>query len=589
MNTTKAHRHVKFQATNRRRGAILFFTAFLMIFFIMLVAFTIDVGYMFVVRSEAKRATDAAALAGASELINGVGSARVEAFEFLNRNTIGSKNCAGDDDWMNQLQSTGVHYIDTKDKISIETGHWDYDADSPSVGENDNRFSASTKLPAAVRVKAVQTGIPSLFGSLILESGCFSVEAESVAGYQPRDIVIVLDFSGSMNDDSELKRITSTDDPDRGPVENNLMEIWEDLGTPNYGKLTFEPQYVTMTKHDHGAPEVSVTLKGDRVSINSRQDVDEVKVTYNTGARETFRSNHHTRIGRAGDFPPIAHAANAFIRTVQVKSGGRTQTFSFTEGEIANLLGLNIPYPYPGGRSWNDYIKYVQTSSSVRNAGYKNKFGGMTLVNYWLEKYPSSTQVPDLWKVRAQPIQAVKDAVDVFIDYIGDVDSSDRVGLVVYNSRDQHATLEHSLSKDFDVVTDTVHHRQAGHYNSMTNIGAGIQVARKQLDENGRSGAFKMIVLMTDGQANTSSQSGLNGPQYALSEARKAADSGYPIMTISLGNGADKNLMQKIADTTEEGVHFNVPGMGSGVTDYESGLLDTFRKIADDHPLLLVK
>ena len=176
----------------------------------------------------------------------------------------------------------------------------------------------------------------------------------------------------------------------------------------------------------------------------------------------------------------------------------------------------------------------------------------------------------------------------MFMEYIQEIDSDDQVGLVVYNSPTQHATLEHGLTDDYDTVVDTAKHRQAAHYTSMTNIGAGINVAREELNANARPGAFKMIVLMTDGQANTSSEAGLSGSQYALSEAKKAAAEGYPIVTISLGNSADTSLMQQIADETN-GVHFNIPGLGSGVTDYEEGLLETFRDIADDRPLLLVK
>ena len=81
-------------------------------------------------------------------------------------------------------------------------------------------------------------------------------------------------------------------------------------------------------------------------------------------------------------------------------------------------FGLDaVAYPYPSG-SWDNYITYVKTSSSVRGAGYKKQYGYMTLINYWLENQAAHSQTPDLWKVGAQPIQAVKDSTDVFMDYI---------------------------------------------------------------------------------------------------------------------------------------------------------------------------
>ncbi|HID77860.1 MAG TPA: VWA domain-containing protein, partial [Planctomycetaceae bacterium] len=150
-----------------------------------------------------------------------------------------------------------------------------------------------------------------------------------------------------------------------------------------------------------------------------------------------------------------------------------------------------------------------------------------------------------------------------------------------------NALVELSLTQDFAVVIpDIVTHRQAGHYDRFTNIGAGIHEAWVELDAHGRPGAKKMIVLMTDGKANRPGGTS-SGKSYALQQADLAAQRNYPIVTISLGNAADTALMQQIADITS-GVHFNVPG-GASVTDYKDELLAVFRQIADDRPLALVR
>ncbi|MGD9127517.1 MAG: vWA domain-containing protein, partial [Planctomycetia bacterium] len=458
------------------------------------------------------------------------------------------------------------------------------------------RFEVSDQLPSAIRVEAVQNGIPSLFGTIVSSTGDFTVTSESIAGYQPRDSVVVLDLSGSMNDDSELKRITSEDDPDREPVETNLEEIWEeDLESPTYGNLVFQPEYLTVVGQPPSVPQepqISVTFRGDDVYVESSKDLSNVVMEFTDGSRQKIEG----LTSPTGAFRGTGYNYNKQIRKIWVKSGsnasgegpGYGERFEDTNQAVKEAFGLNtVAYPYPSG-SWDDYINYCRNKSSVKNAGYRKKYGGMTLVNYWLENKASHTQTPDLWKVRAQPIQAVKDATDVFMEYIQEVDAEDRAGLVVYNSPSSHATLEHELTTEFEDVADTVQHRQAGHYHSMTNIGAGISVAREELNNHARTGAFKMIVLMTDGQANTSTEYGVSGRQYALNQAYQAAANGYPIVTISLGNGADTDLMQEIADITE-GAHFNIPGLGSGVTDYHDGLMQTFRDIANDRPLILVK
>jgi Mg-chelatase subunit ChlD len=98
-------------------------------------------------------------------------------------------------------------------------------------------------------------------------------------------------------------------------------------------------------------------------------------------------------------------------------------------------------------------------------------------------------------------------------------------------------------------------------------------------------GAYKVIVLMTDGKANM--PSGRNPETYALQQAQLAADAGIKILTISLGADADKSLMDQIAQTTD-GIHFNIPG-GQTVAEYTADLKGVFAQIAKERPLKLVK
>jgi hypothetical protein len=210
----------------------------------------------------------------------------------------------------------------------------------------------------------------------------------------------------------------------------------------------------------------------------------------------------------------------------------------------------------------------------------------MTLVNYWLEKRPKHNQTADLWKTSEQPVTAVKDAVKVLLAYLQEVDTDDRLGLSTYTYSDGTGRLETELTHDFQLVEDVSRQRQAGHYDDYTNISAGMRKAREELEDNARVGAFKLIILMTDGIANRPSNTTV-ARQAALDEAQLAADDHYPIVTVSLGSGADTDLMDQIAQITG-GVHFNIPG-GQSVAAYEEDLKDVFRAIADDRPLKLVK
>ena len=483
----------------KRRGAVLVLAAVLMVVMMAFLALTVDLGYISTVRTELKRATDSAALAGAGALVDGADGAQLQALDFMLRNPVGSQSLLEQEDREALLEAWLAEH---PDEFETTLGHWDPETRS---------FSESDVLPSTIQVVASRVDVP-LFFARVFGRDTFDVTAESIAKYQPRDIALVLDYSASMNDDSELRRIHEYGEDSRAAVEANLLQIYQELGSPTYGNMQFEPQYISST--------------------------------YNPTVKST--------------------------------------------------LGLtNVSYPYSSG-SWDSYIDYVKSDSSssyVKRAGYRKKYGYLTLINYWLEKKPKHSQTADLWDVSAQPITAVKDASDVFMTYIQEVDCDDHVALVVYNNSSQNALVEQTLTEDFATIADIIEHRQAGHYDLYTNIGAGIYQARQELrieEEGGhaRIGSFKVIVLMTDGIANRPGGTS-SGEAYALEQAQAAATQGLPIVTISLGNAADTELMAEIAEVTG-GVHFNVPG-GDAVTDYEEQLLTVFRQIADDRPLVLVK
>ena len=552
--------------------------AMLVVVLLSIVAFSVDLGIIASAKTDMKRATDSAALAGAGVLIEGAETANLQAFEYLVRNPVGNYNLAADDeDWKENLD---VLLAQHQDEFETEVGHWDAET---------RAFVPSDNMPSTIRVKASRPNLPLFFARIFGQTD-YSVTAESIAQYQPRDIAVVLDFSGSMNDDSELKRIDWYGN-NREAVEGSLHEIYEGLN-PEYGDMTFEPQYVTLVgvpPEEPQMPQITVQFRSNDVYVTSTKDLSNVVMQFSDGSTQKIEDLSSP----TGYFRGTGYNYNKRIVKVWVKSGtnesgegpGYGEPFEDDYDAIKDALGLTgLAYPYPSG-SWNDYIYYVKTNSNVYRAGYRRAYGYMTLINYWLEQKPQYSQTPDLWKADAQPVGAVKDAVNVFMEYIQAVDTKDRVALVVYNSRSQEALVEHSLTEDFELIENTVTHRQAAHYDAYTNIGDGIRYALNELKANSRIGAFKMIVLMTDGIANR--PYGVDARQYAIAQAELAKEEGYPIITISLGTGADTSLMQTIADETN-GKHFNIPGM-SEVTDYHDDLLGVFREIANDRPLILVQ
>ena len=70
--------------------------------------------------------------------------------------------------------------------------------------------------------------------------------------------------------------------------------------------------------------------------------------------------------------------------------------------------------------------------------------------------------------------------------------------------------------------------------------------------------------------------------QYAFYEAKQAIDAGYTIHTMSVGAGADRDLMEAIANAGK-GIWIDVPG-GTTIIEMEDQMLDAFARIAANVP-----
>src|SRR5690242_14467924 len=88
-----------------RRGNIIVLTALLLVAMVGMVAFAVDIGYINLTRVELQTCVDAAALAGAYELVDGQAAAQSSAQDFLSRNKVRNRTL-------------------TLANATIETGNW---------------------------------------------------------------------------------------------------------------------------------------------------------------------------------------------------------------------------------------------------------------------------------------------------------------------------------------------------------------------------------------------------------------------------------------------------------------------------------
>ncbi len=249
-------------------------------------------------------------------------------------------------------------------------------------------------------------------------------------------------------------------------------------------------------------------------------------------------------VARSGYNDATHTEANRYVETFDFR------TSTMIREHVRNAFNLNgVNYPYPAG-SWDAFIDYCRSSRNQNgDAGYFYRFGYLNLVNFWLDRYPHAHETPGLWATSEQPLKAVKNSVEAFLRVMQDTHTSDRVGLAIYNSPSGWGKLEHELTLDYDAIGNIANHRQAAHYDSATNIAAGLDTACEELDAHGREDSVKMIVLMTDG-VPTFPQSADYARSLAVESAQKCAYKGYRVITISLGTAADTSLMDHIANMT---------------------------------------
>ncbi len=173
-------------------------------------------------------------------------------------------------------------------------------------------------------------------------------------------------------------------------------------------------------------------------------------------------------------------------------------------------------------------------------------------------------------------VGALKEAVRVFTEFLENTTNEDKVGYVRYSDNgDLKRSLTGNLSKiRKEVLSETAE--------GWTNIGEGMQLGRRELQNNGRRGVKKLMVLMTDGIANR--PEGRDPFEYVISEANAALTQKIPIVAISFGSLADERLMQQVADITGS-THFHVSGWNSSLEDE---LTKVFRTVAASRPVKLV-
>ncbi|MBA2114750.1 VWA domain-containing protein [Bremerella alba] len=592
----------------QRRGVFIVLAAFVMIVLFAFLSLGIDSGLIAMEQTRLQNAVDSAALAASQDITSAVQGAS----EGGDPNSISlehAREMAAD-----VADRNGVYVDPSKDVVfgkrtyNEGTGEW-------GITWNEGPYNV-VKVVARrdqTDMSARDSRVPLAFGWAV-GTPTIGLQAEAIAFVEARDMVVVLDFSGSMNDDS---RYSSINRLGQDNIEANMTDIFNAMN-PNVGDLTFEQDYLTIIGDpptSSAAPQNEVTFKDREVEVKSTKTISRVRLYFDNGRSQYFYPN-----SKNGTFSGSGSNNGRRIDRVYVRAGnasGNGEQFRDTNDAVEEAFGLDdIRYPFDRG-SWDEFINYCR-NNVPSNSGNRQKYGKLNFVDYVLTNRYHNYETEDLWKAPHYPFHAVKNGLTLFLDFLEELDFGDEVGIVSY---DESSRVEHTLndgnayaslngnliSDDYDSLDTIQRHKQAGHYGSYTAVGFGVEEADELLQAHSRHGARPTIVLMTDGNANRY-ESGWSMPrdwdwddytdydgdghadystndrskQYAIWEAVQAHKRGVTIHTMSVGAGADRNVMTAIANACG-GIHISVPG-GSTIAELESQMLSAFQQIAAKVP-----
>jgi Flp pilus assembly protein TadG len=558
-----------------RRGVVIVLTAFLLTALFAFLALSVDTGRVVMTQTKMQNACDAASLAASQEINaavyaagQGQGSATIDAnsIAVASAKTMAAQVAAANGVFVDPAKDVkfGKRVFNSgTNSWSVQWGATPYNVVQVAARRTESNPSAPDgKFPLAFGWAVGQSSVP--------------LQTTSSAFVEARDMVLCLDFSASMNDDSSLVSSLASSE-----VTAALDGMWDALraADPKWPGTTTSkfPSTGFGTVNSYAGTYVSSTTTSTILST--------LGLTTNVSGHRKY------------PFP----------------QGGRNSDGSY-KGKPSDSTSDTL---------WTGYVNYVKGLSGT----YKQKYGYRTLMDYFQEQLFARTSTEDLWRTPHYPVQALKDGTSLFCQFLTDLNFGDEVGLVVYGQYAVQQKTFYDVDVTVDISADPItptyskidtiqKHLQAGEYNGWTAMGDGILKSRALLvgdpavpSDHGfsRYGARPTIIVMTDGQTNQAPSGWAlpngfkwsdwtdydgNGTadytttdinkKYAFYQATEAIKRGITIHTITVGADADRSLMKAIA-FAGKGICVDVPG-GTTIAAMHQQMLGAFSQIAAKVP-----
>ncbi|MDA1062347.1 MAG: VWA domain-containing protein [Chloroflexi bacterium] len=484
-----------------------------------------------------------------------------------------------------------------------------YDASDPNVSTNIVTNYAGNIDKIEVRVSRPRPWlIGQIFGLADVDVGGRAVAA---ANALPRDVAVALDRSGSMclfshgGPKSVCDEVTaragapgSSPNPLTAAIQAESGDMVIAGATAGQsGSYSAQNGFVVATNQNANSTMTFATVQklsgggSETISVQhtnpNRQEL--VGMTLRRGSADVVQlggwqtglDNHNAPAGIDRSLVFIAGWEDGgFPDLNSVRYGGRDLTL-VRKGEIpssGSKVGVEI---------W--MLSAAEIALASNNDFTVNWDEGVSSFRYAHAFFEHTAQTP---LGAYEPFDTMRNAAESFVDTFQPVVEGapfDFVSLVSYNSE---ALLEQGLTQDYVGAGNALSTALwAMVPATSTNIGHAIAVARMELADHGTPGSVKMIVLLTDGQANRYRTGGTDlaptfvnctepcalADEYALDEATIAAQQGIAIYTIGLTASAGGQLLIDIANI---GATLGGGGQFFEVDD-PSALSETFDQISE--------
>ena len=485
-----------------------------------ILALTVDVGLIHTARREAQVAADSAALAAAAYVPTSTTEATAAAIEFAGYNAI---------------DGTPI----TSSCVEVQFGTW-----STSLGVFTPAATPGNSVRVTIRRDATHAGpVPLTFGRILNQTG-FNVSRSAIAMTTPRDIIFLIDVSGSMNNDTEPCWATTVINNAYTNVGTQAMQqVYTDMGFGTFpGTSQFVGQGLTGIVND-GWNYAEMTKNGGPLSATTIPTTYRIVTTDTEATRKTkayrwiIDYQLKTLMPQAKPLPDSVNAASLAFWSLYLDYVVFRQVVTSTSAKGRPRPALPVSLPpsatiqgINNTTLGNPFILQTTTASTTEVASYRNNLGYRTYTQFMADfdkdEVVSGTRtqlsvlspncvyhnetidgVSFSMPPSEQPMHAIRRALISTINLIksrnqnvGDSNQQDRVGILAVDAF-VRTSLDVALTTNYDSVRNFCRTLQAiNDLSTTTNLDGNITFASQQLmpSAQGRAYARKIIVVISD-------------------------------------------------------------------------------------------